>query len=216
MANRTLQIKGQAYGPDTCTASVNFNGNAVFSGQISTIDTTVINYLPSQQQVLLTFEVPVSAEGTFPVTINFSDANAVFIDQVLGNYNHKPNPVFSPSDYAVLVNASSTKQQKIAIYTAAAQPAFSSEELDTLNNGTDAQVFALLQARGLSQTVSAGAELFGDLGAPQTKTNVRINGVAVDGPSPTEGLNGEFGWLVPLVNGAGSISFDLVVGAGLE
>lgn len=217
MANRTVQIKGQGYGSGTCSASVTFNGNLVFSGPIPTVDSNNISYLPQQQATLLEFQVPVSLDGTFPVSITFTGGNAVFLDQVFANYTHKPNPVFSEADYATLISGTATKQQRIAIYTAAASPALSAADIDTLNNGTDAEAFAVLTSHGLSQTVSAGAAVFHDVGPIPYKTNVVINGVAGEDPAPSYmGDAGEWGWKVAMVNGTGTIAFDLNIGAGLE
>jgi hypothetical protein len=216
MANRTVQIKGLGYGSGTCSASVTFNGNAVFSGAIPTIDQSTINYLTSQQQTLFEFEIPVDLDGTFPVSIEFTGGNAVFVAQVLTNFVYVPNPIYSSADYAVLISPSSTKAQKNAIYIAAAQPPLSSEDINTLENGTDQQAFQVLVANGLDSQVSAGPDVFEPISGAQAKINVVINGVAATQPSSAEGEAGEWGWTVPMVNSQGTMSFGLIVIAGTE
>jgi hypothetical protein len=211
MTNRTIQIWGQGYGPQPCTANVTFDGNTVFSGQISTIDSSTIYRLPEDQVVLISFEFPIDLSGTFPVTINIAGTD-IFISSVLANFCSINNPVYTPTDVAILTNPATTFSDKLAIWSPLANPEFTSGDIVLLETGTPQEKQSVLADHGLSITVSTGPETFGLVAQPQCKTNVNINGVDSFPPDPLPpGVDGEWGWEIPCINGVGTCSFDLVI-----
>jgi hypothetical protein len=217
MANRTVQIQGQGYGSATCSATVSFNGNVVFSGSIPTINQETINYLPDEQVVLLTFEVPVELSGTFPVSITVTGGNAVYVEQVSANYVEVPNPIYTPEQYLTLTDSSTTSSEKIAIYTPLAVPPLSAEDITVLESGTVEEKNAVLDAHGLSLLVPGGSTVFGEISQPQSKTTVYVNGQSEPLPSPLPPESaGEWGYVVPIVDGTGTTTFNLIVDAGVE
>jgi hypothetical protein len=80
--------------------------------------------------------------------------------------------------------------------------------------GTDAFISAVLA----NYSVQNDSETFFPVALPQYKTNVNINGIAVAPPDPLpSGVTGEWGWEIPCINdGVGTISFDLIITAGVE
>jgi hypothetical protein len=215
MTNRTIQILGQGYGSTPCTANVTFNGNTVFSGQISTIDSPIVYRFPSEQTNLISFEVPMELSGTFPVTIEFTGTD-VFVSAVLANYCAQYNPVYTPADIATITDPESTSSEKLAIWIPLADPALTSEDIAVLETGSWQEQQAVLAQHGLVLTTSTGPEIFSAVAMPQCKTNVQINGVAVAPPYPLPPeSSGEYGWEIPGINNVGTFSFDLVIIAGL-
>lgn len=99
MTNRTVQIWGQGYstpvaglGLTPCTITATVNGTVVFSGPIPTLDSDEIARLPSEQQILFTFEIPLvtATESldsyTLPAVFEIT-GDDVFLEQILSNYN---------------------------------------------------------------------------------------------------------------------------------
>jgi hypothetical protein len=215
MTIRTIQIWGQGYGPDSVTANVTFDGNIVFSGQIPTVESVDINYLPADQTCLISFEVPVELSGTFPVSIEFIGSDT-YVSTVIANYCSQTNPIYTAEDLAILNNPESTFSEKLAIWTPLANPALSSEDIVVLETGTPAEQRAVLAEHGLSLSVSSGLEGFSAVAQPQCKINTVINGVAVAPPDPLPPeASGEWGWEIPSIDNVGTFNFDLVVNPGL-
>jgi hypothetical protein len=213
MSNRTIQIKGYGYGSTTCSANVSYNGNTVFSGTIPTLDQAQPLSLPSEQVTIFTFEIDLSTAGTFPLIINVTGGNLVYIEQVLSNYMPEQNPVYSASDWAIVTDPASTSAQKLAVFEPLAVPPLSEADIAELEQGTTGPLAqAVLAAHGLSLIVSSGATSYLPISSPQSKANVVINGFS---PVIYSTPPGEWGWEVPVVSGTGTLACDLVVTAGL-
>ena len=213
MSNRTIQILGYGYGSTTCNATVSYNGATVFSGTIPTLDQAQVLVLPTDQVTIFTFEIDVTTAGTFPLIINVTGGNTVYIEQVLSNYMPVRNPVYSASDWTIVTDPASTSAQKLAVFEPLAVPPLSEADIAVLEQGTlgpEAQV--VLAAHGLSFFVSSGATTYLPISLPQAKSNVVINGTSLTPGNPPPG---EWGWQVPIVSGTGTLACDLVVTAGL-
>jgi hypothetical protein len=99
MTNRTVQIWGQGYSTPTgaelsltpCSITATFNGTQVFSGVVPTIESSDVGRLPSDQQVLFTFPIPVDfPTGSYPMTLEITGAD-VYMEQILANYCNVAN-----------------------------------------------------------------------------------------------------------------------------
>ena len=213
MSNRTIQILGYGYGSTTCSANVSYNGNTVFSGTIPTLDQAQVLVLPTDQVTISTFEIDVSTAGTFPLIINVTGGNTVYIEQVLSNYMPVPNPVYSASDWTIVTDPASTSAQKLAVFEPLAVPPLSEADIAVLEQGTTGpEARAVLEAHGLSFFVSSGATSYLSISVPQAKSNVVINGTSL---TPGDPPPGEWGWEVPIVSGTGTLACDLNISAGL-
>jgi hypothetical protein len=213
MSNRTIQILGYGYGSTTCSATVSYNGNTVFSGTIPTLDQAQVFVISSEQVTIFTFEIDISTAGTFPLIINVTGGNTVYIEQVLSNYMPVQNPVYSASDWAIVTDPASTSAQKLAVFEPLAVPPLSEADIAVLEQGTTGpEARAVLAAHGISYFVSSGATSYLPISVPQAKSNVVINGTSFTSYTPPAG---EFGWEVPIVSGTGTLACDLVVTAGL-
>jgi len=211
-----VQVWGQGYGASPATANVTFNGNTVFSGQIPTIDSSVVNRLPDEQTVLFTFEIPVDLAGTFPVEVVFTGQDA-YLSMVLANYYMTFNPVYNPTNREIITSATSTFAEKLAVWNQLAQPALTSEEITVLETGSDVEKTAVLAAHNLLLNISSGPSSFSSISPIPSKINTTINGVIVTTPDPRPpGAEGEWGWEIPTTGDQGTITFDLVIVAGLE
>jgi hypothetical protein len=213
MSNRTIQIQGYGYGSTTCSATVSYNGATVFSGTIPTLDQAQVFVTPTEQVAIFTFEIDVTTAGTFPLIINVTGGNTVYIEQVLSNYMPVHNPVYTASGWAIITDPASTSAQKLAVFEPLAVPPLSEADIAVLEQGTTSpEATAVLAAHGLSYYVSGGADNYAQISSAQSKSNVVINGSSFAPYSPP---SGEWGWQVPIVSGTGTFACDLVVAAGL-
>jgi len=213
MSNRTVQIKGYGYGSATCSATVSYNGATVFSGTIPTLDQAQVFVTPTEQVAIFTFEIDVSAAGTFPLIINVTGGNSAYIEQVLSNYMPLQNPVYNASDWAIVTDPASTSAQKLAVFEPLAVPPLSEADIAELEQGTTGPLaLAVLAAHGLSLYVSSGADNYVPISLSQAKSNVVINGTSGTPGNPPPG---EWGWQVPIVSGTGTLACDLNILAGL-
>ena len=217
MANRTIQIYGQGYGPVDCTASVIFNGTQVFNGTIPTINSSDIGRLPTDQTVILSFDVSMDIAGKFPVEMTLT-GNDIYVEQIFSNYNKVPNTIYNQSQWAILTNPSSTMEQRLAVYEQVANPPLTTDQINIILTGTDAEVVALLTSLGLEAWVSSGANGFGSIAPAQSKSNVVVNGDIVPLPDPLPSqADGEWGYEVePAPDSIGTITFDLNIVAGKQ
>jgi hypothetical protein len=213
MSNRTVQILGYGYGSTTCSATVSYNGATVFSGTIATLDQAQVSLLSTEQVELSSFEIDVNTAGTFPLIINVTGGNTVYIEQVLSNYMPVQNPVYSASDWTIITDPASTSAQKLAVFEPLAQPPLSEADIAVLEQSTtSAEATAVLAAHGISYLVSSGATTYLPISSPQAKSNVVINGTSLTPGNPPPG---EWGWQVPIVSGTGTLACDLNISAGL-
>lgn len=218
MANRTIEIFGWVEGNTTCTANVLFNGNLVHSGPVPSV-TAVPEIDPPNgfAEGIVTFEVPVNLSGTFPVSITFTGGDEALVQRILCNYMPIANPIYTPEQFAIVSNATpSTRAERNAIMIPLATPPLTAEEINTLENAntTSPESQAIINSHGIGFAVSSGSAVNQNIySPPQAKLNVKINNVDT---APGTEPSGEWGYLVPFVDGVGTISFDLQVRAGLE
>ena len=220
MVNRTIQFLGQGYAPtgtDPIVITATLDGNVVYTGNIPTLYTTDVDHTPDGQVVLFTCELPVDFAGTLPMSVLLDSPVGVdvFFEQINSNYMSIFNPVYTQSEIGVLIDPSSTRAEKVAIYTAKAVPPLSPAEIALLNNGTLAEQTAILTAHNVTISVSSGPDTFASVnGYTEPRSNVVINGIPRtrrDTPSGTWGWEIEF-----LAEGSGTFEFDLTAIAGLE
>lgn len=89
MENRTVQVKGWAWGTDPITITATLAGNTVFSGTVTLNGDTypgVDVVLKPDHNALFSFDIPLETTGTFPMTIT-STSGAVLLGPVVANYN---------------------------------------------------------------------------------------------------------------------------------
>jgi hypothetical protein len=95
MTNRTVQFWGQGYSAPAeglaftpCNITATVDGNQVFSGSVPTVEGTDIARLPSDQQILFTFEIPLvsgNTSYTLPVSLDIT-GDDIYLEQILINY----------------------------------------------------------------------------------------------------------------------------------
>ena len=206
MTNRTIQFFGQGYGTTAIIANVQAAGNTVFTGEIPTTD-QLRSRLPQDQVKIFEFELPLDTVGSVPVSILFTGAETVFVEQVISNYVPAQNPVYTQEQWDILIDPESTMTEKLPIYESCANPPLTAEDILVLQNGTQEEKDLVLTEHNL-QLIVQGPDVYGPLTAPQAKTNVVINSIGgVAGDTPP----GEWLWAVPLVDGTGTITFDLLM-----
>jgi hypothetical protein len=177
------------------------------------LDQAQVLRLPTDQVTIFTFEIDTTTVGTFPLIINVTGGNTVYIEQVLSNYMPVQNPVYSASDWTIVTDPASTSAQKLAVFEPLAQPPLSEADIAVLEqSNTSPEAMAVLAAHGLSFFVSSGANSYLPISLPpQAKSNVVINGTSLTPGNPP----GEWGWQVPIVSGTGTLACDLNISAGL-
>lgn len=218
MANRTIEIFGWAQSATTCTANVWFNGNVVYSGPVQTVATQPETNPPNGfAEGIITFEVPVNLSGTFPMTITFTGGEQAMVQKINANYARINNPVYTAEQWNIVANVTpSTRVERNAIMIPLAQPPLTAEEVSILenNNTVSPESQAVMNSHGIGFEVSSGSSGFVKTArVSHVKTNVKVNNV--DTPAGTE-PPGEWGFIVPFTDGTGTISFDLIIDAGME
>lgn len=110
MANRTLQFYGYAYGNTPVQLNAHINGQVVFSGPVSTIDTP-IPPPPSDMTsapVLFSVEnsalVPTEFSGSLPMTVSVATGTGVVLGEIYCNYMPTGNVVVT--DEVTMANSS--------------------------------------------------------------------------------------------------------------
>jgi hypothetical protein len=220
MANRTIQFLGNGHAPtgtDPITVTATLNGTVVYTGTIPTSYTSEIGHLPTDQVVLFTCELPVDFSGTVPMSTSISSpvSATVFFQKIQSNYMLVNNPVYTPSQLAILQNSATTIAEKIEIYTAVTATPLSEAEITILETGTDAEVKAVLTAHNLRLAVSSGTNTFVNInGNIEPRTNVVINEVPVTRQTEPAGT---WGWVVEsLTEGDSTFACDVTFLAGQE
>jgi hypothetical protein len=206
MTNRTIQFFGQGYGILAIDANVQIDGNTVFTGEIPTANQP-INRTSSYQIKIFELELPLDTVGSVLTSILFTGADTVYVEQVLANYVPVNNPVYTEEQAEILNDPTTTTEEKLSIWEPLANPPLTSADILVLQNGTPEEKTLVLTEHNLELLIS-GPDLYGSLTPPQTKTNVVINGVAVE---PLNEPPGEWGWEVTLNNGTGTMTFDLLM-----
>lgn len=210
MSERTVVFKGLAYGSSPATMQATANGVNIFSGAVTTRNEPLPSMPgPTPDPVaLFTMTVDTSFSGTIPMTCEVTSGTVIF-SLVQANYMLLANPIYSVEQYQILVNPSSTDEQRNAIYVAApAVPPLSEADIALIQgpDTPDDQYIAVLNAHNIQPTVNGGVDAFGVIARDDPRTNVYINGI-LQNPDRA-GLAGAWWWTV----GAGStISYNLVV-----
>ena len=215
MTNRTLYFQGQAYGSAPANIAVSLNGNVVFSGTLSTLNSSPTPR-PETLETLFTTQLPVATSGTQPMTVQVVSGTVVF-GPILADYSPIPNSVFSGEQFLTVSNTSSPIESRMAIWTELATPALSSEETTTLQNGPESARWPILQAHGISNYMSSGpgpninnlSSLFnGEYDDP--RTNVVIDDIPQVTPTPRD-EDGVWFWMV---SAGSTMTYTLNISAG--
>lgn len=237
MTTRTLQFLGKGYSsavgtPVSIVATI--NGNPVYSGTVTTEYTPVVSSDENDQVVLFTYDIPVDFSGTVPMTLAISgpENSVLYVEQVLGNYCSKSNPVYSAADLITLADTSdntpfqltigTTKIQtivsdkaRVELFAAKAVPPLTDEELIAIATGAHNARQPIISSHNLDSVISSGSGEFLHINkGDDPRSNVVINGVA--GTRAAEPL-GTWGWTITNDNGApGTMVCDLTIQAGQE
>jgi hypothetical protein len=216
MAIRTIEIYGMGFGTTPAEVTVTANGNQVFSGTVPTVNQP-LPALPNpdliaDQVILFTFETDTNFTGLLPMTCQVTNGTIIF-GAAKANYVAIPNPVFTQMQYDTLLNPASTWTEKMAIYSALANPPFSAEDLTVLNDknadyGLKIQIF---KDHNVNNTVSSGintSRYIYDVaqGNFDPRTNVTLDGVSqIINRGDLLGI-----WWWPVINGS-TLGYDLEV-----
>jgi hypothetical protein len=192
MTNRTLQFLGRGYGSTPATVIATLDGVTIYTGEVPTLDQETILELPGEQVVMFTTEIPLDFTGNKAFSMQVTSGTVNFADQ-LANYALAPNPVFSPTEFAVLTNPASTPAELIAVESAHATPPFTAADITALESMTDltdpavrTARDALLAEHGVTTYAAAsGPDVYGDIN-PNGPNNfdVTIDGVPMTYPDP--------------------------------
>ena len=95
MANRTVRFRGFAVGTTPTTVTATYNGSQIFSGEIPTLTSPVLQPDPSDVDtvpIMFTMELPMDASGNVPMTI-ISQGNPITVGEINANYCNIANVV---------------------------------------------------------------------------------------------------------------------------
>ena len=99
MTTRTVKMFGLAYGSSPAEIAVTLDGQSVYTGTVSTVDTPP-PALPNLEIANTTvefcsFEIPMEFEGTKPMTCSITNGTVIFAD-ISANYSviANTNPVY--------------------------------------------------------------------------------------------------------------------------
>jgi hypothetical protein len=188
MADRTLNFYGRAYGTETADITVLLNGNTIFSGTVPTQAT--LSDEPADQELLFSTTIDTSTVGPLPMTYTVNSQNVLFA-YVTSNYMSITNSAYDTTQQAVLTTyedppTQELLNQKYAIWTTAAVPAFSAEETATILdvNTTSTIRSDILKSHGASLYITGSDAVSRCNGTSDARTNVYINGVIQTTPDP--------------------------------
>jgi hypothetical protein len=169
MANRTVQFYGQGIdAPASIVAT--FDGQSVFTGSV-----------PTNESVMFTAPVDSAFIGTKPVSIQVT-SGTLLITRSFINYACYLNPIFTPEQRVILDDKNYTpelRQQKIAIWTALANPAFSDADLAFLQTAVGDQFTSILLAHNVCSSYPGTENTYvSPIGLPgDSRSNIYIDGV---------------------------------------
>lgn len=222
MTNRTIRFYGKGFGATPAEMTVTLDGTEIFSGTVVTLDqpldiSTIPTWPDNFYDINFTAELPVLFDGEKPMTVTVTNGTVV-VGDITANYLLIANPVFTAEEIAALSDInSSTPQQRLAIRSAKAVPAFTQTDLDIIA-GTDQSAKQALYIEHGVATYVGDPTLWADTitnpvdGVDDSRVNVVINGVAQN-PSRNPGQNGTWSW--PLYEGD-VMQCNLKINAGLE
>lgn len=219
MANRTLKFFGRGYGANPASITVVFDGVQVFSGSIPTVNEPLPVPGPSAGVLdeLFTVSIPMEFDGEKAVSITVDGESALIGPESI-NYAIIRNPGYSASEYEIIQNPTSTREQLIALAESHSDTPFTPEELEILLNAPvvgyySPEARAILKAHGVEFKRSSGVDNFYPTGLQieESKKGVEINGVAQPDRGP--GFTGS--WDYALNNGD-VMTYGLYIRPGLE
>ena len=199
MTTRTFQFYGQGWGSETAEITVTLNGQTIFSGAIPTVPERP-PITPGALDPVLLFtggEIDTTQTGLFPMTVTATKGNVVMCE-VLGNYVLVPNPIYTPEQWAVVTDWTQPEAAQVIIVSKA-NPAFTAEEIDVLDNyalySPEAQAIC---AEHQCELYVSGPEYFSAaFNNGDSRYDVVIDGVPQTTPEPRpEGLGGDWYWEV--------------------
>jgi hypothetical protein len=225
MANRTLQFYGYAYGSTPVQLNAHINGQVVFSGPVSTIDTP-IPPPPSDMTsapVLFSVEnsalVPTEFSGSLPMTVSVATGTGVVLGEIYCNYMPTGNVVVT--DEVTMENSSisgttltvgSVTSGTITIGQSIADDAGTIVDGTVITAGSGSTWTVNISQTVASTTIQGGIEIpvpgdaatFVDCfdgipanseGTPDSRSSVAIDGVTQVPPAPAS--EGQWTWIVP-------------------
>jgi hypothetical protein len=205
MANITVQILGQGYGETPAQITGTANGNVVFSGTIHTINQSPPmlpeNSAAVDPAVLFTFDIDYEGTGEIPMTCTVSEGTVIFGAIIITGATG-PDALYTTEQVAILKNPATTLAERVAIYTAVANPPLSQQEIDTLLDPTTTpeQTEAILVAHNV---YPPGEE---PIVYPDLRSSVTINGIA---QNPDRiGLPGTWWWTI---DAGSTLAYNLIV-----
>jgi hypothetical protein len=131
MTTRTVQFYGQGYsipieglGLTPCAITATVGGNVVFSGNIPTSESSDILRLPTDQQVLFTFEIPLVTTGnayTIPVSLAIT-GDDVYLEEINANYYNNAGNTSGPTGFGPISSGDARSNVVITNATYASPP----------------------------------------------------------------------------------------------
>jgi hypothetical protein len=213
MANRTLNFYGMGIGPETANITVSLSGNTIFSGTIPTQAT--YTQASDYQALLFSTTIDTSTVGPLPMVYTVNSQNVVF-SFITSNYVTMPNPAYDTTQQSVLTTyedppTQDLLNQKYAIWSTAAVPAFSAEETATiLDVNTNQTVRSdILQAHGASLNITGDGAIGSCSGSADSRTNVYIDGVVQTTPDPRPESEAST-WYWTVAQGS-TMTYDLIL-----
>jgi len=216
MTTRTLKFYGKGYGTADTSIAVTLDGTTVYTGTVTTVNSSTVEYLPEDQVELFTCEVPVDFDGSKPMSVEVT-AGTLFLNYIKTNYTAIPNPVFTTAELEVLGDPTASVADRVVVFSAHATPPFTTEELAILSSedlSLNPQKKVILFDHGVSTFISSGSTVFSQYYAGDEKVNVEIDGVAQVKPDPIPSESaGDWGYVVEENS---TITFDLIITNGME
>ena len=187
MAIRQFKLNGPLVTPGS-TGTIAMNGTQVFNGAFTGNGTLVETIAAGSVDV----DNALASANVITVTTSITvTTGAIYCALFEWNYAPVPNPVYSAEQLAILTDPASTTQQRVAIYTAVAQPPLSEAETTILNQGTSLEARAILVQHNLTAYLQSASQYTWGLTQELcecNRTNVLINGVAPVGADTTVGI----------------------------
>lgn len=198
MANRTFKFYGVGYGPTPSNITAIFAGNTIFSGDIPTLNSTVVS-LSDSVFLFEGGEVPVDFTGSVPMEITVNSGTAFFVT-VEANYTISPNPVFTPEQYAQLIDPATPANVQLSIVEPVANPPFTADEIAFITDPASDYTIVedVLESHGVLPYVKNGSNVFTTgFSDGDCRSNVTIDGEPQVVPVPRpDGKTGDWGWTV--------------------
>jgi hypothetical protein len=217
MTNRTLRFYGKGFGSTPATMNVVMDGTTIFSGPITTVDeqfntADVPGWPLSYYDVNFTAELPVLYAGLKPMTVTVTNGTIV-VGVIQANYQSIPNPVFTTEEFNQLADInSSTAEERLAIRSAKAVPAFSQADLDIIAGSDLAAKQVVYVAHGVATYVGDPTLWDDTIGVGDSRVDTVLNGVSTT-PGRWPGEDGTWAWI--LYSGD-TLAYNMQVTAGFE